>query len=231
MTVYTEESAARGAPSGRLLSPSDLRFDPGDRAALEARYDALGITGEARALAFDTIKLKEVLAANQPLLWGIPRSTASTVVCCRRAITPPSPRCCCRRDAAHARRTAARDLYDDSCGGPCIPDERWLRLTDTRYLLTDKVYDLVREGVFYDTALPMAGAAIYPNRTGFPASAVEVLYACTGDPCAAPEVTAGGLVLQAVLTDVPGRSLSDGALPLGRTSRSGRSPLPAKRTP
>ncbi|MBK8025552.1 MAG: hypothetical protein IPK19_30185 [Chloroflexi bacterium] len=167
MLVYTEANAAEGAPPGRLLSPSDLRFDPGDRAALEARYDSLGITGEARALAFDTIKLKEVLAANQPLLWGIPSIDGFDGGLLPTGYYTAFTSLLLPEGTLRTLDGRLREiLYDDSCGGPCIPDERWLRLTDRRYLLTDKVYDLVREGVFYDTALPTEGAAIHPNRTG-----------------------------------------------------------------
>jgi hypothetical protein len=42
------------------------------------------------------------------------------------------------------------------CRGACIPDPRWLNLTNTRYLITDKVYDLVHEGVFYDTTFAIS---------------------------------------------------------------------------
>ncbi|NUQ06351.1 MAG: YfhO family protein, partial [Anaerolineae bacterium] len=203
MSVYSG-AGAQSTPPGRLLSLSDLRFDPGDRAALEARYDALNITGEARALAFDTVKLKEVLAANQPLLWGIPSVdgfdggllptrfyTAFTALLLPKAI----------EGAPRTLDGRLREmLYDDACGGPCFPEPRWLRLTDTRYLLTDKVYDLVREGVFYDTALPVSGAAAYPNRTGFTATAVEALYTCQTPPCDPPRLRADGVPLEAALS-------------------------------
>ncbi|MBL8133436.1 MAG: YfhO family protein [Anaerolineae bacterium] len=203
MSVYSG-AGSESTPPGRLLSLSDLQFDPGDRAALEARYEALNITGEARALAFDTVKLKEVLAANQPVLWGIPSVDGfdggllpTRFYTAFTALLPPD-------EIEGVPRTLdgrlREILYDDACGGPCIPELRWLRLTDTRYLLTDKVYDLVHDGVFYDTALPVSGSAVYPNRTGFTAAAVEVLYACQTPPCDPPRLHADDVLLDAILS-------------------------------
>ena len=39
------------------------------------------------------------------------------------------------------------------CRGACIPDPTWLFVTDTRYIITDKVYDVWHDDVAYDTAL------------------------------------------------------------------------------
>ena len=66
LLAYEQDQTA----PGRILSISGLLFDPGDRATLEARY--AGLSTDARALAFDAVKMKEVLAANLPLIWGIP---------------------------------------------------------------------------------------------------------------------------------------------------------------
>ena len=61
------------------------------------------------------------------------------------------------------------------CGGACIPDQRWLDLMGVRYLITDKVYDLVNDGVFYDTTFTRGGSATYANPQAFVSTAVDVL--------------------------------------------------------
>ena len=200
MLVYSEAVETRG----RLLSFSDLAFDPGDRAALERRYEALGITGETRALAFDTVKLREVLAANLNLLWGIPsidgfdggllptgNYTAFTSL-----LLPPGEM---RTLDGRLREV----LYHDACGGACLPDQRWLNLTGTRYLLNDKVYDLVREGIFFDTTFGRTGGVQYPNPTGFVPTVIDLLYACSADPCLAPTVFSDDIPLPMLTSDEP----------------------------
>lgn len=59
-------------PAGRLLSISDLLFDPGDRAQLEARWDRMDLGERAAQYAFTATKMQETLAGNLPLVWGIP---------------------------------------------------------------------------------------------------------------------------------------------------------------
>jgi hypothetical protein len=189
MRVYRDDADPH--QNDRLLSMSDLLFDPGDRAALERRYDALGITGEARALAFDTIKLREIAAPNLSLAWGIPTLDGfdggllpTRWYTAFSALLLPDG---ALRSVDGRLREA---LYADSCGGACLPDSRWLNLTGTRWLLTDKVYDLVRAGVFFDTTFDHADSAFYRNHTGFSARAVEVLYACHIDLCLPPQIDA-----------------------------------------
>jgi hypothetical protein len=69
----------------------------------------------------------------------------------------------------------------ESCRGACIPPDRWLDLTHTRYLLVDKVYDLNHDGIFYDTALtwtiPAGGmiALSADDLADFEADALHVL--------------------------------------------------------
>src|ERR1700712_2940129 len=72
------------------------------------------------------------------------------------------------------------------CRGACIPDQGWLNLSNTRYLITDKTADLVKDGVFFDTSLSFVLAAksddtvvaVEPN---FTANAVDVLF--SSDTC------------------------------------------------
>jgi hypothetical protein len=158
-------------PPGRILSISQLLFDPGDRATLEARY--ANLSPEARSLAFDAVKMKEVLAANLPLIWGIPSVdgfdggllptayyTAFTSL-----FLPPDQ---LRTIDGRLREILARE----DCGGACIPDWRWLGLMNIRHLITDKNYDLVQDGIFYDTQLE---GLTYSNPQQFVGDVVDVL--------------------------------------------------------
>jgi hypothetical protein len=61
-----------------------------------------------------------------------------------------------------------------------------------RYLITDKVYDLNHEGIFYDTTFPVTtSGAVYANPQGFTADAVDVL--C--NPCGDLRLNAGAKTL------------------------------------
>ncbi len=167
-------------PPGRLLSITELLFDPGDRAALEARYARLGLSGLAVRLSLVNTKLQEVIAPNLPLVWGVPsvdgfdggllptrHYTAFTSL-----MLPPDE---LRTLDGRLREALARE----SCRGACIPDQRWLNLTNTRYLITDKVFDLWRGGVAYDTQfsalLPAGEPLTLADLPPFEADALDVL--------------------------------------------------------
>jgi hypothetical protein len=82
------------------------------------------------------------------------------------------------------------------CRGACLPENRWLALTDTRYLITDKIYDLWHEDVNYDTgfthALESGESFSPPALPDFTADSVWVLYGCPdeGTACRPPIVSA-----------------------------------------
>lgn len=149
MQVYAE----REQPPGRLLSISGLLFDPGDRAALEARFARLAMNEEEIRIAFVAIKQQEILAANLPLYWGIPTIDGfdGGVLPTRYYTAFTSlllPEGTLRTMDGRLREA----LAGAQCGGACIPDQRWLNLTHTRYLLLDKVHDLWQDDIAYDTA-------------------------------------------------------------------------------
>lgn len=165
-------------PPPRTLSISQLLFDPGDRASLRARYDALGMSPEAVALAFDTVKMRETLAANQPLVWGIPSVDGfdggllpTTYYSAFTSLFLP--------DGERTSDGRLRELLAlPECNGACIPDQRWLDLMGVRYLITDKNYDLVHDGIFYDTTFSETDHDyFYINWEGFTADAVDLI--CT----------------------------------------------------
>jgi hypothetical protein len=148
LSVY----AQRTLPPGRLMSISNLLFDLGDKAALETRYQSLGMTEEEIRIALIALKQQEIVSANLPLYWQIPTVdgfdggvlptryfTAFTAL-----LLPPGA---LRTLDGRLRELLARE----DCGGACVPDQRWLDLMQVRYLIMDKVYDIWDEGVAYDT--------------------------------------------------------------------------------
>jgi hypothetical protein len=172
-------------PAGRILSITQLQFDPGDVAALAARYRSLGMSDLAVRIGLVDTKMKETLAANLPLQWGIPSIdgfdggllptgyyTAFTSL-----MLPPGE---LRTTDGRLREIMAHE----DCRSACIPDMRWLDLTDTRYLITDKVYDIWQDDVAYDTTFPIAvrpgQATILSDLPEFEADAVDILY--TAEP-------------------------------------------------
>ncbi len=174
---YLLAANAAQTPPARMLSISGLLFDPGDRAALESQYNALGLSPETKALAFDTVKLRETLGANLPLIYNIPSAdgfdggllptayyTAFTSL-----LLPPGE---LRTIDGRLREILAKP----ECGGACLPEQRWLDLMNVRYLITDKIYDLVNDGIFYDTTFTetLSGKP-YRNPQGFTANAIDVL--------------------------------------------------------
>lgn len=178
-------------PPGRMLSISEAVFDPGDLAALRQRYVQIGMAEAATQFALTDIKLQEILAPNLPLAWGIPTIDGfdggvlpTQYYTAFASLLLPDGE---MRTVDGRLREA---LADESCGGACIPDLRWLNLTGTRYLVTDKVYDLWRDGVAYDTALETIPRpdqpAMYANVQRFEATAVDVLFRCLVPDCEPP---------------------------------------------
>jgi hypothetical protein len=178
---------AEQTPPGRVLSITDLLFDPGDRAALEARYYRYGLSDLSVRLGLVDTKMKEALAANLPLVWDIP-----TVDGFDGGVLPTAyytaftslmiPHGELRTLDGRLREILARE----DCRGACIPDQRWLDLTNTRYLLTDKIYDIWHEGIAYDTQLSLNGTTTITFEP-FEATAVDLL--C--ENCTCPNVQIG----------------------------------------
>lgn len=143
-------------PPGRLLSISPLEFDPGDKDALNARYTALGMDALATRIALVATKLREVVGPNLGIRWGIPSIdgfdggllptryySAFSLLLLPDGSEPSSD--------GRLREMLALP----QCNGACIPDQRWLNLSNTRYLITDKTADVVQDGIFYDTSFEL----------------------------------------------------------------------------
>ena len=139
---------------GRTLSASQIYFDPLDISDLRRRYDDLGMDWKAQFHALDAVKMQEILSPNLALTWGIPSTdgfgggiTPSRAYSLYASLLLPADEAL-PVDGRLGERMAAPE-----CWGACLPTRRWLEATDTRHLITDKVYDIWHEGIAYDTAL------------------------------------------------------------------------------
>lgn len=166
-------------PPGRLLSISGLLFDPGDKATLEARYHSLGMSDLGIRLGLVATKRKEIIAPNLPLVWGIPSIDGFDGGLLPTARYSAFSSLLLNDDPTTDGRLF-ETLAQERCRGACIPDQRWLNLTNTRYLVTDKVYDLWHEDVAYDTqfsaTLASGDRLTLENPTGFESNAVDLLF-------------------------------------------------------
>lgn len=139
---------------GRTLAISQLYFDPGDLAALRRRFDALGMGEYAQSHALDAIKKQEMLMPNQALAWGI-----GGIDGFGGGITPSNAYTQFTSLLLPAKSLRAVDgrlgerLALPACRGACLPALQWLQMTDTRYLITDKIHDIWHEGIAYDRTL------------------------------------------------------------------------------
>lgn len=160
--------AAESSPPGRTLAISGLLFDPGERDTLRARYEATQLM-DAQAVrhALVAIKRQEMLKPNLPLTWGLPSvdgfggGVLPTIYYSQFTsllLPSDSPRTVDGR--------LGEMLARPECRGACVPPQRWLDLTQTRYLIVDKVYDVWHEGVAYDTALPFSEWPTLPDFRG-----------------------------------------------------------------
>lgn len=179
--------AADACPGGRVLSISAGFFDPGDKPALETRYDSLGMSARAVRYGLTNTKLRELLAPNLPLLWDIP-----TVDGFGGGILPTTyysafaslllPEGTPRTIDGRLRELLALP----SCNWSCIPEQRWLDLIDARYLLTDKTADPWLEGVAYDLSLPLAldaqSSSEISDVPDFTGDEIRVIYAGSEPP-------------------------------------------------
>ncbi len=139
---------------GRTLSISRLYFDPGDITELRHGYDQLGMDYAAQFHALDAVKMQETMMPNLPLTWGIPSIDGFG-----GGITPSRSYSLFSSLLLPADATLAVDgrlgerMTLRVCRAACIPDRRWLEATDTRYIITDKVFDIWHDDIAYDTAL------------------------------------------------------------------------------
>jgi len=131
---------ASGQPTDRFLSISGLTFDPGDLGEIQ---QILGDQLSSQAI-YDYVvatKLKEILAPNLPLVYQIHSvdGYGGGVLPLKRYVelqslllTEPAP------------DGRLRERLEE------IPPSRILSLLNVKYIITDKVYDVWVDGVYYD---------------------------------------------------------------------------------
>ncbi len=129
-------------PAGRILSLSDLFFDPGDQGEIDSIYGDL-LPESALYDYTIAIKQKEILAPDLSMLYGLqsvdgfdggvlPLANYAELM---DLILPED------KVAVDGR---LREYLDS------VPEARWMDLFNAKYLITDKVGDEWREGVFFD---------------------------------------------------------------------------------
>lgn len=186
--------AAEQTPPGRLLSITPLEFDPGDVESLKTRYTASGMSDLAIRIALVDTKMREVLAPNLALAWGFPSIDGfdggllptDHYSQFTSLMLPPG-------ESPTVDGRLREMLSQPECRGACIPDQRWLNLTNTRYLITDKTADIAHNGVFYDTTFEtefLAGQDLTLSELPtFEATALDLLYTCATNSCSPPVLT------------------------------------------
>lgn len=139
---------------GRTLSISRLFFDPGDISTLRKRYTRLGLDEQSQFHAFDAVKKQEMLMPNLPMTWGIPSvdgfggGILPTIYYSQfTSLMLP------KNELRTVDGRLGELMAKPDCRGACIPNINWLTLTDTRYIITDKIYDVWHDDVAYDTTL------------------------------------------------------------------------------
>lgn len=190
LRVFAED----GTPPGRLMTMSGLLFDPGDKATLENRWATLPITDRAARYAFTATKIQETLSGNLPLTWGVPSIDGFGGGVLPTAYYTAFTSLLLPEGTLRSVDGRLREvLAQPNCRGACIPEDRWLDLMHVRYLLTDKVYDLVHEGIFYDTQLTVdlspGESVILQNPLNFQSTAAHLLITCGDTPPCIEQVT------------------------------------------
>jgi hypothetical protein len=159
----------------RFLSLSDIRFDPGDLREIEAIFGP-HLSEDALYDYIIATKQKEILAPNLPMAWGIHAMDGFD-----GGILPTQD---------YIRFTAL--FLDEEETTPdgrlrenlrAVPDRRWLSLANVRYVITDKVYDVWADGIYYDLQ--------YAERRGPEHEAADPMVIIPAQPF---EATAVGLV-------------------------------------
>jgi hypothetical protein len=142
--------------AGRMLSLSDIFFDPGDQAEIDTIY-ADQLSEQARYDYTVAIKQKEIIAPNLPLVYGLasvdgfdggilPLNSYSQLM---RVILP---------DQVSAVDGRLREYLT------AVPQPQWLDLFNAQYLITDKTGDIWQEvapgfSAFFDLQHPAVVAA------------------------------------------------------------------------
>lgn len=138
------------AGGGRVLSRSGLTWDPGDLARLEGRY-AGQLSEEAIYELVVATKLKEVLAPNQPMRWGIPSADGYG------GGLLPSARWVEFQQVLPLAKVVPDGRLREQL--TVLPRHELLDVMGVEWLVADKVADWWSEGIYHDLGAlrPMQG--------------------------------------------------------------------------
>jgi hypothetical protein len=144
LLAAARQAQQQGSIAGRFLSISDITFDPGDLAELQAIF--AGLPQEAVYDLVVASKLQEIVAPNLSLLWGLPAVDGydGGVLPLRRYVD------------LQALLTPGEELDPDGRLREqlsLVPPSRLLRLLNVEHVITDKQSDLWRDGVYFDLEL------------------------------------------------------------------------------
>ncbi|HOA23521.1 MAG TPA: YfhO family protein [Aggregatilineales bacterium] len=212
-SISTLQAATAGeTPPARFLSLSEIFFDPGDLRELRALYDPL-LGEEATYDLVIATKLKEIVAPNLSMAWGLPSMDGfdGGVLPTRDYIRYTS--------LFLGDEVAVDGRLREYLEG--VPPLEWLRLANVRYILTDKVADAWVEDVYYDLTFPQtlgAGDVVTarPAQPFVATAAGVVLSGGTDSPPGTPigevvAVTPGReRVTAPLVAGSPGETLADG---------------------
>ncbi|MCC6606907.1 MAG: YfhO family protein [Anaerolineae bacterium] len=168
-------------PPDRFLSLSDIFFDVGDQAEINTIYaDQLSLAAQYDYTI--AIKQKEIIGPNLPLSFGLaavdgfdggilPLNSYSQFV---QLVLPEGTRTTDGRLREHLT---------------AVPPDTWLDLTNSRYLITDKVGDVWQEvapgtTAFFDLEFPIAlgSGELMPIAYTPPFTATAVAFVAEGQP-------------------------------------------------
>ena len=134
-------------PPERMLSLSDIFFDPGDQAEIEAVYgDQLSAAALYNYIV--AIKQKEIIAPNLPMIYDLASIDGfdGGILPLRSYSRLMSLLLAGGEETTDGR---LREHLD------ALPETRWLDLFNTRFVITDKTGDVWVDGVFYDRQHPV----------------------------------------------------------------------------
>jgi hypothetical protein len=223
--LLATDPPGRPSPPHRFLSLSGITYDPGDLAELGQIYgDRLSEKGLYHLVV--ATKEKEVLFFNLPMLYGLHSVDGydGGLLPLRRFVTlqqlflPPD-------ELSLDGRLREKLRF--------VPANRLLSLLNTRWIITDKVFDVWIDGIFYDLQFPAylgPGQAIETAEIpDFPATALGLVSHLEGaaqlpdeTPVAELAVTlAGGAIHRFVIR--AGVETAEGSYPTGEEAQPAHS--------
>ncbi len=165
-------AGATGAPPARFLSISDILFDPGDSAELEAIFVDQLTPGAYYDLLIAS-KQKEIAVPNLPLYYRLPAVDGYD-----GGLLPPRNYLTFQRLFLSPNAIQPDGRLREQLTS--IPEARWLDLMNVKYVITDKVRDRWLDGVFYDlqftTRLGPGQSALTDQLPPLEADALGIVY-------------------------------------------------------